>query len=151
MKRAHRVVDWFGRWGKTVLGVVGAVVAFGAGFWAFKVEDDPVRVFWLFALGVLGTLLAVIMPVRETRANHKKVRDLEGKLAAARSDLAAAESKEAQAVEDAKRDGRAEARTARATNSDRTAIDSQKARPPAMNGVMSTVNGVWPPSWPPTY
>lgn len=101
VERLHGAVDWLGRWLKTVLAVFGAVLAFGAGFWAFSVEDDATRVAWLFVVGVLGTLLAVIMPIWETRASHRRITILEG-------DLKDAEEREAQAAEDAKREGREE-------------------------------------------
>lgn len=76
MEKLHGGLDWFGRWLRTILGVVGAVVAFGAGFWAFSLEDDPTGVAWLFVVGVVGTLLAVIMPIWEAKASHKTIAGL---------------------------------------------------------------------------
>lgn len=84
MKRSHRVVDWFGRWLRTILGAVGALLAFGSAFWVFAVEDDPNLPLWLFIAGLVGTLLAVIMPVWETAANHRKITKLKGEVTAAK-------------------------------------------------------------------
>lgn len=86
----RKFVEWVCLWARPTLGIVGAVVAFGAGFWAFRVEDAPVQTAWLFVVGVAGTLLAVIMPVWETRASNRKIAQLQGEVA------------------DAKREGRAE-------------------------------------------
>lgn len=67
----------------------------------FRVEDDPVAQGWLLVLGLVGTCLAVAFPIAEARESHSKIAELEKNL----TDAKAAQTK---AVEDAKREGRAE-------------------------------------------
>lgn len=101
MQKLHEAVEFFGRWWKTFLTIVGAVMVFIAGFLAFLGEHDPILRGWLIALGLVGTGLAVILPISETRATHRK-------MTALTADLDREKTSGAQAVEDAKREGREE-------------------------------------------
>jgi hypothetical protein len=101
VQKLHEAVEFFGRWWKTFLTIVGAVMVFIAGFLAFLGEDDPILRGWLIALGLVGTGLAVILPISETRATHRKI-------VALKADLDREKTNGAQAVEDAKREGREE-------------------------------------------
>lgn len=87
---------------------MGAIMVFGAGFWAFLGEDDPNLRILLFALGAVGTVLAVTLPISEARASHREIARLEGKLVTAEENRVEAEADAAKEVADAKREGRAE-------------------------------------------
>lgn len=84
MERLHGFVEWLGRWGKIVLAVLGAILAFGSAYWASLVEDDPTLQYWLFGIGIIGTGLAVTMPISEARASHRRITELEEDLAEAK-------------------------------------------------------------------
>lgn len=99
MDRLHGFVEWLGRWRRTVFAVLGAILAFGAGFWGFLGENNPTLRGWLFVIGLAGTILAVLMPVSEARASHRRITELETALEDAGTNAS-------QAVEDAKRSGR---------------------------------------------
>ncbi|GAA1337725.1 hypothetical protein GCM10009611_04420 [Arthrobacter roseus] len=76
-------------------------MAFAGAFWGALVESDDTLRSWLFLAGLLGALTAVVMPINETRATHRKI-------AALKADLETERTTGVQAVDDAKREGREE-------------------------------------------
>ena len=101
MQKLHEGVEWLSRWWRTVLSVFGAILAFGASFFAFFGERDAIVLVWLFIAGSVGTCLAVVSPISEARESHRRIAELE-------EDLRDAAVIQTQAVEDAKSEGRAE-------------------------------------------
>ncbi|WP_234754163.1 hypothetical protein [Arthrobacter ramosus] len=78
MQRLHTILDWFGRWWKSIVIVAATAVAFFGAFWGnFAESSSRAAFFWT---GVGGAVVAASLPILETRQLYQKIRALEAKV-----------------------------------------------------------------------
>ncbi len=102
MEKLHSALRWLDRWGKSVITVVAAALAFGGAFWGSLVDDsDPVLRWVLFGVGLVGAVTAALVPIVESRQLRSRIKGLE-------TDVARVRRQGQQAEADAKLEGRKE-------------------------------------------
>lgn len=102
MENLQKALRWLERWGKSVMTVIAAGLAFGGAFWGALVGDDqPVMRLALFGVGLVGALTAALVPIVESKQLRSRIEGLE-------TDVRRVKRQGAQAVEEAKLVGRTE-------------------------------------------